>query len=174
MKKFILGSIVTIFVVTSFLGTASSLSIIPDEAIRIRIVPNSNEEVDVDVKNKVKQEIEPFIYNILKDVTTIEESREIIKNNLSTIEKNVNTIFNDNNYSQVFDVNFGFNYFPEKTFKGVKYDEGMYESLVISIGEAKGDNWWCVLYPPFCMLETEDVSDVEYQFYIEELIQKYF
>ena len=58
-----------------------------------------------------------------------------------------------------YNINFGYNYFPAKQFKGHTYEEGYYESLVVSIGEAKGDNWWCVMFPPMCLPAAE--SDVE-------------
>ena len=69
--------------------------------------------------------------------------------------------------------NLGLNYFPEKEFKGITYDEGYYESLVITIGEGKGDNWWCVLFPPLCMLEAEESTDVEYKSFVKEIVDKY-
>ena len=68
------------------------------------------------------------------------------------------------------------NYFPQKEFKGVTYEEGYYESLVVTLGSGSGDNWWCVLFPPLCLLEAEESEkdDVEYQFFVKELIDKYF
>ena len=68
-------------------------------------------------------------------------------------------------------------YFPTKTYKGITYDEGNYESLLVTLGSGKGDNWWCVLFPPLCLLEAEessDVKDVEYKSFIKEIIEKYF
>ena len=63
-----------------------------------------------------------------------------------------------------------------KMFKNVVYEDGFYESIVVSIGEAKGDNWWCVLFPPLCLLEGEDndTSDVEYQFFVTKMLEKIF
>ena len=52
-----------------------------------------------------------------------------------------------------YKVNYGMNYFPVKKYDGVTYKEGNYESLVVSIGEAKGNNYWCILYPPLCMID---------------------
>lgn len=69
---------------------------------------------------------------------------------------------------------FGFNYFPSKKYKGITYKDGYYESLVVTLGEGKGDNWWCVLFPPLCLLEAEESTDVEYKSYVKELIDKYF
>ena len=64
--------------------------------------------------------------------------------------------------------------FPKKKYKGITYKEGNYESLVIELGDAKGNNWWCVLFPPLCMIEAEDSTDVEYTTIAKTLIDKYF
>ena len=85
---------------------------------------------------------------------------------------NINNIFKENNYNIPFKINFGYNYFPEKNFYGKIYEEGEYESLVIYIGEAKGDNWWCVLFPNYCLIDTN--KDIKYKSYIKELINKIF
>ena len=65
-------------------------------------------------------------------------------------------------------------YFPKKEYKGVEYNEGNYESLVITLGEGKGDNWWCVLFPPLCLIDAEEqTSDVEYKFLVKEIIKHF-
>ena len=81
-------------------------------------------------------------------------------------------IANKDNY----DINYGENYFPEKEYKGVSYEEGNYESLVITLGDGLGDNFWCVLFPPLCLLEAEenDTNKIEYTSFIKEIIDKYF
>ena len=66
-------------------------------------------------------------------------------------------------------------YFPKKKYKGITYKEGNYESLVITLGEGAGDNFWCVLFPPLCLIEADETSNdnVEYKFFVKELIDKY-
>ena len=66
------------------------------------------------------------------------------------------------------------NYFPEKEYKDIVYEEGYYESLVVEIGEAKGDNWWCVLFPTLCLLDSEQTDDVEYKIGVIELLEEIF
>ena len=82
----------------------------------------------------------------------------------------------NDNYDNNVEVNYGMNYFPEKTYKGVKYKEGEYESLVVTLGKGEGNNFWCVLFPPLCLLEAEedDTNEVEYTSFVKELIDKYF
>ena len=89
------------------------------------------------------------------------------------IDNKVDKLLKKENYKLGYSINFGYNYFPEKEFKGITYEEGMYESLLINLGEAKGNNWWCVLFPPLCLLEAEESEEVEYKVFIQELIEKY-
>ena len=173
MKKTIF-ILITIFLIYYIIGVASEEIIkIPDEAIRFRVIANSNNAQDQDVKYKVKDEVESYMASILQNVDNIDESRAVISTNLDNINNKVTNVFNKNNYKLNYKVNFGLNYFPEKEFKGIIYDEGYYESLVITIGEGKGDNWWCVLFPPLCMLEAEESTDVEYKSFVKEIVDKY-
>ena len=148
--------------------------IIPDNAIRIRVIANSNSKYDQEIKMKVKNQVEYDMYNLLKNTRKIEEARELIKNNLDSLEDNIYTTLQKENYKQPFTVNFGLNYFPKKEFKGITYNEGYYESVVITLGEGLGDNWWCVLFPPLCTLEAEESTDVEYTTMVKTIIDKYF
>ncbi len=146
--------------------------IIPKEAIRLRIVANSNNEEDQRIKHIVKKTLEQELLTTLK-TKDIESARTSIKNNISRYEQVVKRTFIENNYDKPFNINFGYNYFPEKTYKGVTYKAGEYESLLINIGSAQGNNWWCVLFPPLCTLEVEENSEIEYRVFIKDFIDKY-
>lgn len=171
MKNIIL-LIIGIVLFYMFLGSAVSLTI-PDEALRIRVIPNSNDEYDQKIKNEVKNIVQTKMYNLLKDVKGVKEARRIINNNLSSLDNDINILLNENNYLLDYNINYGLNYFPEKKYKGIIYEEGYYESLVITLGDGAGDNWWCVLFPPLCLIEGTQGNDVEYTTYVKELIEKY-
>ena len=143
--------------------------VIPKESIRIRIISNSNDNIDIYEKNKVRKNVEKELYSLLKNVKTIAEAKTIINNNLDKLN-----IVIDNTTNEKHNINFGYNFFPKKIYKGVIYEEGEYNSLVITLGSGKGDNWWCVLFPPLCLLEeNENTDDVEYKFFIKELFDNY-
>ena len=171
MKKIILllTIIVSIFI---YKENKNNEVIIPDSAIRLRVIPNSNSALDQNMKLKVKDYLEDNTYNLLKDTNDINTAREIIKDNIDDIDKNVSTIFTDNNYNMDYNINYGYNYFPTKEYRGIKYKEGYYESIVISIGDAKGDNFWCVLFPNLCLIDTENTTDIEYKSWALEKINK--
>ena len=154
------------------IAPVSSL-VIPEDALRIRVIANSNSEYDQQIKIAVKEKIQYKLYNLLKNTKGVDQAREIINLNLENIDEEVKTTLQSYNYDLGYEINYGLNYFPSKKYKGIVYDEGYYESLVISIGNAEGDNWWCVLFPPLCLLEAEESDDVEYTTYAKELIDKY-
>ncbi|MGN1312398.1 MAG: stage II sporulation protein R [Bacilli bacterium] len=148
--------------------------IIPDTSIRLRVIPNSNSILDQNMKNKVKKYLEKNTYTLLENVNDISTARKIINDNVSDLDTAISDIFKENNYNMKYDINFGYNYFPEKEYRKVKYKEGYYESIVITIGEGEGDNWWCILFPNLCLVDLENISDVEYKSWIEEKINKIF
>lgn len=164
MKKIIV--IIVAVIIGVLLYKKDDFVIIPNEAIRIRIVANSNNIEDLINKKNLKEKIEDDIYNLIKDVNNIEEAREILNSNLSSIDNIIR-----NNVNIDYTIDYGINYFPQKIYRGVMYEAGNYESLVITLGSGLGENWWCVLFPPLCLLEdNETTSDVEYKLYVEELI----
>jgi stage II sporulation protein R len=173
----------TLLVLSLIIGTymiigvkAEELVEIPNEAIRIRVIGNSNSEYDQEKKGEIRKEVQLYMQNLLKDAKNIDEARTIINNNLNNLNKNIDTYLTQINYDKDYTINFGLNYFPEKEYKGIKYKEGLYESLLITLGEGKGNNWWCVLFPPICLLEAEETetNEVEYRSFVKELIEKYF
>ncbi len=165
-------TIVTIYVVYN--NVKAEEIVIPNTAIRLRVIPNSNNLLDQEMKAKVKEYLEANLYKNFANVDDIDEARTMINNNIPKIEEDITSIFNENNYDMNFKVKYGNNYFPEKEYKGITYIEGYYESLVVEIGEAKGDNFWCVLFPSLCLLETEETTEVEYKLGVLELINKIF
>lgn len=170
MKKILLiGLVISIYVLIS--TGLEKTNIIPKDAIRIRILANSNSEYDQKIKMEVKDSVEPYLNNLLKNTYSMSEAKNIINSNMQNIH---NVIDNSLLGRQKYTINFGKNYFPQKEYKGVIYEEGYYDSLLVKLGDGLGDNWWCVLFPPLCLLEAEENDDVEYSTYVGELLEKYF
>ena len=150
--------------------------LIPNSAIRFRVIGNSNSVSDQNTKVLVRNNLEKEITNDLKNSKDIETSRKILSSNIDKYRNNVAKTLISNNIEETFSINYGLNYFPEKNYKGIRYEEGNYESLVVTLGSGEGNNWWCVLFPPLCLLEAEeeyDTEEVEYKSFIKELIDKY-
>lgn len=168
MKKII----VLLFFVTVliYLTTGNTSGIlIPSDAIRFRIIANSNSLEDQELKMKIREEIEPVFAQIMDSSNSKEETKKLIDQNMSKIEEIIEQ------YNVEYTINYGNNYFPKKEYKGIIYPEGNYESLVITLGSGLGNNWWCVLFPPLCLLEAseEESSNANYTFYIKEVLERF-
>ena len=137
--------------------------------IRFRIVANSNELKDQALKLNIRDQLLDNLKDIEDYSSDIVSAREAINNNLPKIEEKLKS--NHINYN----INFGINAFPEKEYLGKHYSSGNYESLVITLGDAKGDNWWCILFPPLCLIEAqkENMSEVQYDFYVKKVLSNY-
>ena len=163
MKKII---VFLFFLTIICLNNSKEEIIIPTSSIRYRIIANSDNPKDQLLKLKIKDDINKEIMPVLERANSIDESRDLITKNMSSIENVIKKYTND------YKVEFGNNYFPKKTYRGINYDEGEYESLVITLGNGLGENFWCVLYPPLCLVDEETSSDIEYTTLVSEIIDK--
>lgn len=169
MKKILIISSIIILILVS--NKEYDKILIPENSIRIRVVANSNNIEDQITKLKVKEQVENELYTNLKNTKNIKEARNEIENSIPKLKSLISKTLTNNNFS----INFGTNYFPKKELNGINYKEGNYESLVINLGESKGNNWWCVLFPPLCTIEVEDndTDFVEYKSKVLEIINDY-
>ena len=164
MKKTLI--LIAIIIVIISLNKNDTI-IIPKESIRFRVIANSNSKEDQMIKEKVVSKLKKNLKSLTYTPKNINDTRKSIKDNLKIIEETLRQEVKD------YSINYGYNYFPEKVYKGIYYEEGEYESLVITLGEGIGKNFWCVLFPPLCLTD-ENQDDVEYTTFIKELIDKYF
>lgn len=167
MKKVI--GVLFIISLFSILFNKNEDIIIPDAAIRFRVIANSNSIVDQEKKMVIKDSIEKEVYSIIDKANNVNEVRNLINSNIDNIKSVVDK------YNVPYTINYGLNYFPTKNYKGIVYEAGNYESLVITLGEGAGNNFWCVLFPPLCLLDNDkqDVTDVEYQLYVKKILDKF-
>ena len=173
MKKLTIA--IAIIIIISCITKQEEL-IIPKEAIRFRVVANSNSPKDQEVKRHVVNNLNKNITKLQLIPRDINASRQSIKNSIPLFKQEVEKSLNQLNASSVYTIYYGMNYFPKKEYKGIKYEEGEYESLVITLGDGLGENFWCILFPPLCLLEGEETEKdkVEYTSFIQEIINKYF
>jgi len=123
---------------------------IPEEAIRIRILAHSDAPRDQWVKQRVRDAIAAEVGGWELDGADAEKARAVIEAELAALERIATDTL----------LRYGFTYgakaelakvaFPAKTFEGERYPAGEYETLLITLGAGRGENWWCVLFPPLC------------------------
>ena len=166
MKKIILCIGAFVILLGSFKHVVEP--VIPEESFRFRIIANSNSSYDQEIKMHVRSLFNQKLSTVMSSASSISETKETISAMLPDLEQ---ILEEEVPYS--YRISLGQNYFPEKKYKGGTYPEGYYESLVITLGNGVGNNFWCVLFPPLCLLEnsSEDISDIDYQLYVKKLLQ---
>lgn len=130
-----------------------SFQIIPDEAIRLRILANSDQEEDQQIKRHVRDEVNEQISNWVENIDDIDEARQLIKSRIPEITKTAKRVVSTYGDDHV-QVEYGEQInFPVKLYDSYLYPAGEYEAILITIGQGNGANWWCVLFPPLCFLD---------------------
>ena len=167
MKKIII--VLFLFTIILLITNQKEEFIIPDSAIRLRVIANSNTFEDQATKMEIKNNIEDLLKTDIIIAKNKEDAKMLVNSKIPEIKNMIN------HYNLSYDIQYGNNYFPEKTYKGIKYEAGNYESLVVTLGSGSGENWWCVLFPPLCLMDAtaKDTSDVDYQFFVKNIVEKY-
>ena len=143
-----------------------------EDIIRFRVIANSNSREDIIMKEKVVKELSGVLFI---DSQNVDDVKNNIYSNLENIDHKIDKLFKKNNYNKKYNILYGLNEFPKKVFMNKIYDGGLHESLVIEIGEGKGDNYFCILYPSLCMIDYENREEnTNYKSKIMELFDNIF
>ncbi|MCP8967938.1 stage II sporulation protein R [Ectobacillus ponti] len=151
---------------------ASSIKI-PNEAIRLRILANSDSEQDQALKRKVRDRVKAQIDTWVQDLKSFEDARRVIQSRLPEIEQTVAAVLKEEGSKQGFKVEFGKHVkFPTKVYGNFIYPAGEYEAVLVTLGEGAGANWWCVLFPPLCFLDFASGTAIAKKQETEEPVQE--
>ncbi|MCY8105234.1 stage II sporulation protein R [Bacillus mojavensis] len=137
--------------------------VIPDEAIRLRILANSDRDEDQELKRRIRDAVNKEITTWVKDITSIEEARRLIRSKLPEIKEIAKETMEKEGASQSISVDFDKISFPTKLYGSMVYPAGEYEAILITLGNGEGANWWCVLFPPLCFLDFSNGEAVKEQ-----------
>lgn len=133
-----------------------------DKLIRFHVLANSDSDEDQELKLKVRDEIIKYLQPMLKQSKSLEQSEQIILSESENIKNIGENIIKENGYTYEVEVKLEYNNFPAKQYSNIVLPAGEYKALRILIGESKGKNWWCVMFPPLCFVdENNGVIDKE-------------
>ncbi|MGL4774443.1 MAG: stage II sporulation protein R [Clostridium sp.] len=147
---------------------------VKDILIRFHVIANSDSKEDQELKLKVRDEIINYLTPLLKDSKSIDNSREIIKKEDEKLKKIAEKVIKKNGYNYSVKSTLGKENFPNKTYGNIELPQGEYEAYRIIIGEGKGQNWWCVMFPPLCFVDVTkgkvayEETEKEMNSYVEE------
>ena len=127
-----------------------------EKLIRFHVIANSDSEDDQELKLKVRDAVIAYLEPKLEKSSSIEESEEIIKGEYKNLEEISKNIIDENGYTYNVAIGLKYSNFPAKQYSSVVLPAGEYKALKIVIGEGKGKNWWCVMFPPLCFVDEEN------------------
>ena len=126
---------------------------ISESVFRLHVIANSDSKEDQDLKYKVRDSLLEYMNNICKDCSSKEEAISLVEKNEENFKKIAEDTIKSEGYSYTVNINIGNFEFPTKTYGDISLPAGFYDALRVEIGEAKGQNWWCVMFPPLCFVD---------------------
>ena len=165
MKKVfaLLVSVVVLFIFLGLLPVHGEADIY-DNVIRLHVVANSDSEEDQTLKLEVRDAVLAAVSDIQKEYAceNIEEAKLVIESQMEKIVCAAEKCIIEEGYSYDVEVLLGEENYPTKNYEACAFPSGKYLSLQVKIGEARGDKWWCVLFPPLCLsAASETTGNVE-------------
>lgn len=167
MKKskyiMILALLLTCFILLTISSYANTISKdLQNNFFRLHILANSDSEEDQNLKLKVRDNIIEYMNTLTFKNISKEEAINLAKQNIDKFKEIAENTIKNNGYSYPVNIEFGNFYFPTKIYGNISLPAGFYDAMKIEIGEAKGQNWWCSLFPPLCFVDiSSGVIDEE-------------
>lgn len=169
--KYILSflSLVGVLCAIFFCGSETNTD---EDYLRIHITANSSSIEDQNMKYYVKDEVVDFLIPLLAEAQDKEQASKIIEENLIKIKEVVSLTLKKYQISYSANVYISQEDMPTRAYGDLVLEEGIYDCLKIDLGEAKGDNWWCVVFPAVCFINSKNPQNYEYISKIWETIYR--
>ena len=143
--------------------------------LRLHIRANSNEEIDQNVKLEVKNELVKFLTPLFEQVESKEKAIKIVESNKYVLTSVCVDTLQAKGFFYSVNIKIANEYFPTRTYVNTTLESGYYDAVIVELGEAKGDNWWCGMYTPLCFVnKNENVNQIKYKSKFKEWWQKLF
>ena len=154
-RFFVILILFSFFVFISALSYVNAVSAdIEKSVFRLHVIANSDSKEDQELKYKVRDAVLEYMNNIAKDCTSKEEVINLAYTYQNEFKKIAKEVIQKNGYNYDVSVKIGNFEFPTKYYGDISLPAGFYDALRIEIGEASGQNWWCVMFPPLCFVDV--------------------
>lgn len=161
MKKtdiILLSGLIGAIIFSNFAHFEATLSNIENDVLRMHILANSDSEEDQQLKLKVRDRLLEHSSEIFGECENLEEMESCAEEKLDYINNIVLDVIDENGFDYAAESNLVNMEFDDRIYGDMTMPAGDYEALRITIGEAEGHNWWCVMYPPLCIPAAETVE----------------
>ena len=148
-------SLYSAFSLTAFACAAQSVK---NDVVRLHILANSDSEEDQNIKIKVRDALLEKNTRLLSDGVCKENARAYFTESNQMLLETAKEVLRDNGFNYGVKVTLENEYFKTREYGSLTFPAGEYLSLKIVLGEGKGQNWWCVMFPPMCVPVADDVN----------------
>lgn len=152
MKKVCISFFACIIIILSVVGIGLNSGTPQREYLRIHIRADSNDGKAQSVKYLVKDAVVEYLTPYIAVCDTKSKAKTLLTDRLREIEKVADAVLVKNNFNYKSKAQVKNENFPTRVYENLTLDAGYYDALIISLGSGKGDNWWCVVYPPLCFV----------------------
>lgn len=154
-KSIILFFLLLLFISICAFSYVNAVSTnISESVFRLHVLANSDSIEDQALKYKVRDKIIETMNSLTKSCSSKEEVIKLAQDNLSYFKEIARNVIIENGYNYNVNISIGNFNFPTKTYGDISLPAGFYDALRIEIGEAEGQNWWCVMFPPLCFVDV--------------------
>lgn len=159
MKKLkIAFLLIVLFSIFIFINAYNYVEAISDNlynsVFRLHVIANSDSEEDQNLKYIVRDSLLNYMNEKCKNISSKDDIIQYAKNNLTEIKQTAENTIKENGYNYPVVVEIGNYEFPTKWYGDISFPEGFYDALRVKIGKAAGQNWWCVMFPPLCFVDS--------------------
>lgn len=133
-----------------------------EKVLRFHVLANSDSTEDQDLKQKVRDAIGSYLYQSMQEIKSKEACERFLTEVIPDIEKQAKMVIEQEGFAYEVQAEIINCYFPIKAYGSYTFPEGNYDALRVTVGEGKGQNWWCVMYPNMCFVNSlYEVADEE-------------
>jgi len=158
LKRFLI--IFTLFITYILLSIFSYSNAVSEDisnsVFRLHVIANSDSKEDQDLKYLVRDELIKYMNTISKNISSKKEAIKLVEENKEEFYTIAKKVISDNGLDYNVDIEIGNFSFPTKTYGDISLPAGFYDALKVEIGEAKGQNWWCVMFPSLCFVDVSN------------------
>ena len=191
MKKFTasIALALVLCLALSIINNATEIENTTSKFIRLHVIANSDSDYDQALKLKVRDKTLEIMEEIASECQVKSDTEDVIISSISSVEKEIESYLESLGCNNAVNVDYGNAYVDKREYENFSLPAGMYTALTVKIGEAKGKNWWCVLFPSLCSscavsIEESEVftkdeiqmltkpNEVKYKLFCYEIVEK--
>ena len=158
LKRFLIILILFItYILLSIFSYSNAVSEdVQNSVFRLHVIANSDSKEDQDLKYLVRDELIEYMNSISENISSKEDAIKLVEENKEEFYSIAKKVIYDNGFNYGVNIEIGNFSFPTKTYGDISLPAGFYDALKVEIGEGKGQNWWCVMFPSLCFVDVSN------------------